>query len=605
MSSTTWLKLAIAAVVSLSARAQDSSPTGPTFPNMAANCNAFHTVVSGDGCISISALYGITLAQFYEWNPDIEDDCATNFWLGSAYCVGVGAAIISSASSSAPPLSSAASASSSVPSSVISSASSISTPPYSPLHPITEYPITTIPIETTFPPTRTQSGQPASCTNWYLPDARENCANVIAQFSGLTPEELLAWNPTLGEDCGGLYAGWWVCVGVRTSRTIDMDFTTSDITSVDVPTATEFTSQTWPTISSYVPEPTHAGTVAGCLEYAKAEADDTCLNFVDGEMLTEAQFFELNPGLEDNCEGLWANYYYCIVGPNGILNYPSPTTDVAPTPTPSGQINTCVRWFMPGLGLNCAGIAHAFGSFSEAEFISWNPSVGATCRSIRPDQWYCIGIPSTPTTRTTPLVPDIPTSTSVSPPTQTGVASNCEKWWYVGKGDTCSRITYIHDIELGDFLDMNPAIGTLTTNTCEDLERDVYVCVALSEAPSSSAVSSSVPSSITPSSAASSVASSIVPSSVASPTSSAPAITTPTPIQAGMVAGCRRFYMAQTGDGCWAISDSAGITLSDFYDWNPALNLSGECSGLWLNYYYCIGIAGPTTTISSGPPVRT
>jgi len=41
--------------------------------------------------------------------------------------------------------------------------------------------------------------------------------------------------------------------------------------------------------------------VAGCLHYAKAEAGDTCLDFTDGEMLTEAQFFDLNPGLDNNC----------------------------------------------------------------------------------------------------------------------------------------------------------------------------------------------------------------------------------------------------------------------------------------------------------------
>jgi hypothetical protein len=28
-----------------------------------------------------------------------------------------------------------------------------------------------------------------------------------------------------------------------------------------------------------------------------------------------------------------------------------------------------------------------------------------------------------------------------------------------------------------------------------------------------------------------------------------------------MVAGCKRFYLAQDGDGCWAIANSAGIDL--------------------------------------------
>jgi hypothetical protein len=45
------------------------------------------------------------------------------------------------------------------------------------------------------------------------------------------------------------------------------------------------------------------------------------------------------------------------------------------------------------------------------------------------------------------------------------------------------------------------------------------------------------------------------------------------------------------------------MSVSDFYAWNTGLN--GDCSGLWLNYYYCIGLDGPTTTISVGPPVPT
>ncbi len=40
---------------------------------------------------------------------------------------------------------------------------------------------------------------------------------------------------------------------------------------------------------------------------------------------------------------------------------------------------------------------------------------------------------------------------------------------------------------------------------------------------------------------------------------------------------------------------------SDFYTWNPAVGT--DCGGLWLGYYYCIGVAGAVTTISTGPPV--
>lgn len=51
---------------------------------------------------------------------------------------------------------------------------------------------------------------------------------------------------------------------------------------------------------------------------------------------------------------------------------------------------------------------------------------------------------------------------------------------------------------------------------------------------------------------------------------------------------------------CQDIATENGITLGELYEWNPALN--GDCSGLWLNYAYCVGVASSTlapTTVSA------
>lgn len=52
-------------------------------------------------------------------------------------------------------------------------------------------------------------------------------------------------------------------------------------------------------------------------------------------------------------------------------------------------------------------------------------------------------------------------------------------------------------------------------------------------------------------------------------------VPTPTPTQAGMVVGCKDFYFAQAGDGCWAVTNAHGILVADFYSWNPAFNIGG------------------------------
>ena len=79
-------------------------------------------------------------------------------------------------------------------------------------------------------------------------------------------------------------------------------------------------------------------------------------------------------------------------------------------------------------------------------------------------------------------------------------------------------------------------------------------------------------------------------------TTSNDGVTTPTPIQTGMTTKCESFHLVASGDTCGAISSNAGISLNDFYLWNPAVGSS--CSYLDLGDYVCIGIL-PITTCTS------
>lgn len=46
-----------------------STSAAPTPTDAISDCQEFYTVVSGDDCSSIETEFGITLAQFYAWNP--------------------------------------------------------------------------------------------------------------------------------------------------------------------------------------------------------------------------------------------------------------------------------------------------------------------------------------------------------------------------------------------------------------------------------------------------------------------------------------------------------------------------------------------------------
>jgi hypothetical protein len=69
--------------------------------------------------------------------------------------------------------------------------------------------------------------------------------------------------------------------------------------------------------------------------------------------------------------------------------------------------------------------------------------------------------------------------------------------------------------------------------------------------------------------------------------------------------------MAVSGDTCNKVVAKYGtFTLDQFLSWNPAVG--ADCSGLWLGYYYCVGVPGTpsttttTTTTPAGPsPTQT
>lgn len=172
---------------------------------------------------------------------------------------------------------------------------------------------------------------------------------------------------------------------------------------------------------------------------------------------------------------------------------------------------------------------------------------------------------SSATTTSTPAT----TSTYVAAPTQTvaGTTPYCYEWYTVGSGGTCYAIETEYDITMTELVALNTGINA----DCTNLELNVAYCV------------SGVPLAST-----SSVAATTTTTSTKTSTTSAAAVTTPSPIQTGIASGCTIFYEAQSDDGCYDIAAEYGITLDDFYAWNPAVG--DECAGLWPNYYYCVGM---------------
>jgi hypothetical protein len=213
------------------------------------------------------------------------------------------------------------------------------------------------------------------------------------------------------------------------------------------------------------------------------------------------------------------------------------------------MISNCGKFELVTPNAGCYDIAAA-NCITLSEIYSWNPALNGDCSGLYLDYYVCVGLLSgaTPTTTSNGGGSTTPT------PTQSGMASQRDRFYLVQKDDRCADIASAEGISLSDLYSWNPALN----GDCSGLWPDYSICVGRS--------GSGVTTTTT--------------------TTSAPG-GTPTPTQAGMTAGCQSFYLVKSGDGCYDIATSHGIALDQFYAYNPAVG--NDCSGLWPNYYVRVG----------------
>ncbi|KAJ5153375.1 uncharacterized protein N7482_009853 [Penicillium canariense] len=538
-----------------------SSPDKPTLTGTVTNCNQWYDVIEGDSCWAITQDFGITQAQFEAWNPAVgSTTCVVE--IGVSYCVGVGSVVsTTTTTSSSITSSSSGSASSSITgtgavTSTITS-NSTTTTSYSTL----SYNTTTNPVtitDSTWPPTRTQSGQPSYSKNG------DTCQSIALQHSTwMDQSDFLDWNPAVGENCTSIYYGYWYCIGIKPQTSVGYNQTA-------VPQWYPTWSYTAPAAMDTVfsPTPAQSGLASDCQVFYITDEGDTCASIVASQgFLTEEEFLEWNPAVGADCSNIEKEYYYCIW--NGTtLPLPS-TTNALPSPVQSGITSSCTAWYQASDGDNCDLIPEEFGTFSKSDFLNWNPAVQTDCSGLVMGDYYCVAVPGTPTTRTASAV------TLPTPATPSDTISTCSDYWLVGTNDNCTTIADANGILVATLETWNPSLKS----DCSGLSSNTYICVG-------------IPSNDT-STTSSTIATAITTSGAATPS--------PTQEQTGMTSDCIRFYKVETDDSCYAIAQDAGIALSDFYSWNPALD--GDCTGLQANVYVCIGKSGYATTITTGTPI--
>lgn len=194
-----------------------------------------------------------------------------------------------------------------------------------------------------------------------------------------------------------------------------------------------------------------------------------------------------------------------------------------------------------------------------------NPSLESSCE-LQPDHSYCVEAPEAPEPSEsespsqtgddndeasgTPTSPDDEVETP--PGIQDGMVENCDAFYLVEPGDTCTEIASANGVSLGDLVEWNPDIG----EDCTNMLAYYHLCVS---------VEGHEPGDSTEEDGS-------------------------TPTQPGTVEECDEFHLVEQGDICGEIVEEYDISMDEFLEWNT--NVGGRaCTGLWLDYYVCVGVA--------------
>ncbi|KAH7260827.1 uncharacterized protein BKA55DRAFT_504394, partial [Fusarium redolens] len=336
-----------------------------------------------------------------------------------------------------------------------------------------------------------------------------------------------------------------------------------------------------------------------CLFTTSPDSGETCSTFASGWGLTEAELKSLNPGVK--CPDIDSNGSYCVAGtvnddePTVISSKtivpesthvpppsktttttstakstapqkPSPTKGSSgngietPSPIQEGMVANCNKFHYIQSTTTCQGILN-YDKISLADFVKWNPAVGKDCSNLWKGTSACVGVigftPSlTTTTKPKPAATTTKGNGITTPtPIQDGMVSNCNKFHFVQSTTTCQGILNYNKITLADFVKWNPGVG----KDCGGLWKGTNACVG------------------------------VVGFKPSPTTTAGNGVTTPTPIQEGMVKNCVKFHFIGPQTTCQGVLNYDKITMAQFAKWNPAVGK--DCSGLWKGTNACVAVA--------------
>ncbi|KAI5264549.1 hypothetical protein E4T47_08733 [Aureobasidium subglaciale] len=377
-------------------------------------------------------------------------------------------------------------------------------------------------------PANAAKSSTASCYSWYSVQSGDNCSSIEAEF-GINLAQFYHWNPSINQDCTGLQEVAAYCV-----------------LGEDLPEGSP-------------PGPTQVGIASDCQDYYVVESGDGCQSIADASQITVSQLEAWNPAIGSDCKNLQPGYAL-----SGTQRHPPAAKRrlrhvlqhlalhrLACLATAlymfskqmvnrSLEIFISIRFYLTFMiGKYCGDLASDAGITLD-QFYKLNPAVGNSCQYLVGGDYYCVAT-SSATKPTSTSKAASPTCATAPGPTQTGMPCGCTKFIQQTTGKYCGDLASSASITLDQFYAWNPAVGT----SCQFLAAGNYYCVA------------------------------------------APAcVKAPSPSQSGMPCYCKQFVQQTSGKYCGDLAGDNGITLTQFYAWNPAVG--DECQYLVGGDYYCV-----------------
>ncbi|VDC05352.1 unnamed protein product [Peniophora sp. CBMAI 1063] len=359
-------------------------------------CLQYYTVQTGDSCLGIETVYGISDVQFRTWNPEIDANCG-NIEVGLAYCIFGPYVQYTPTTGSVPPETSTS-----------TTATSTST---------------SVPV-----PTNVATGTiTTGCTKYYTIQSGDGCAAIETTYS-ITLSDFIAWNPEVNAQCTNIQLGLAYCVAgppptssptlpgtlagcsayytVKSGDTCAVMETNYGITLDQIRQWNTEIDANCDNIQpgyGYCMSGPAAGSGSllpsgGCTDYYTVQSGDTCTVIESAKGITLAQFLSWNPEVNSQCSNIQAGLQYCVAGPSTTLTTTATTptsTSAAAAPTGSGTITPgqgCTKYYTVASGDNCSVIDTKFG-ITLAQFTKWNPEINSACTNLQLSVQYCVAGP--------------------------------------------------------------------------------------------------------------------------------------------------------------------------------------------------------------------